>query len=52
MEKQQHMKGEKEFKKYREEPLHTSVTSGDRCKAERHHSQKETVTKEQMKGQD
>jgi hypothetical protein len=28
MEKQQHMKGEKEFKKYREEPLYTSVSVG------------------------
>jgi len=28
MEKQQHMKGGKEFKKYREEPLHTSVSVG------------------------
>jgi len=28
VEKQQHMKGEKEFKKYSEEPLHTSVSVG------------------------
>jgi hypothetical protein len=55
MEKQQHMKGEKEFKKYREEPLHTHLwvwVNGDRYKGERHQSQKGRVTKEQMKGQD
>jgi hypothetical protein len=28
MEKQQHMKGEKVFKKYKEEPLNTSVSVG------------------------